>query len=938
MMRQTFRGVLVAILLGCVAQPHAADIAYEIWHANSTNFDAAVPVACWVQGNSHLDTNAAPPPSTNFYWIRGLEMQSEIELSHIVGGPEGVTDFAVQLTTPKVVKHQTRSPLRISMDIDNHQYEYGYVVPRQAFFTLYERDEFGQFWTVETAIDEGTWTNESWTGGIPPRRENHRFDRTLWHDISEWESLYPLDSVVELFLELTLDYRWSRYWPDDRTATLATYPLCNIEMVDTLPPAPPLFVSRCDAGVRLAWTAVDQSTDFSAQPAVVGSTWEMAVSIDPPGSGTADGAGYYADQTAALLSATPQPGFRLSHWTEGGAVTSTQATFSILMATNRSLTAVFAQTWELQTVASPAGGGNVFGAGVYDDGVDAAIVATPNPGGWVFSGWVGEGISDPNAQTTTVVMTQDRTATARFTGRCELTVSALPPSGGVVSGGGTYDTGTNASISATPASGYQFCWWQGQGVADRYSSATTVDMSKDRSVVGQFKRTDPPTNGVGIVEYYFDSDPGFGTGIQVHDAFIADVSSLSLGAHTLYVRGLDADTGEWGHSFALPFVKELPSTDVQRIETFYDSDPGEGHGSDLVVGLGEELVGSQVLDCTSLTSGSHTLYARGQNESGIWGPVFSLPFVKEIALGNELIDALEFFTDHDPGSGQGASLPLTPASNATERLLMGVDNLSMGVHRLFARGRNNAGVWGQALPLVFSHEPQCLVGQGESVAAIRYLVSSDGSQIGESTVLTDLTPASPVVVSFDPNISGLPPATNYQLHVQGISQEGLPGLERNFVFEMVGTNQDFSAYNIWKTNVFSAAEQTNHTVSGYMFDPDGDGSVNLVEFAFGTDPKNVDSWYVPVGESVDGYLQLTYRQRRGGTGTVGVHFTVDGLRYTVEVTDKLIPSHWKTGGTLLEQVGTAEDNGNGTETVTVRYTTLMSALPRKFMRLRLIVL
>ncbi len=61
-------------------------------------------------------------------------------------------------------------------------------------------------------------------------------------------------------------------------------------------------------------------------------------------------------------------------------------------------------------------------------------------------------------------MWSNRTLVAQFVQQGTLTVVA--GAGGTASGGGSYDLGTNAPITATPASGYQFAGWTGPGVAE----------------------------------------------------------------------------------------------------------------------------------------------------------------------------------------------------------------------------------------------------------------------------------------------------------------------------------------------------------------------------------------------------------------------------------------------------------------------------------------
>jgi hypothetical protein len=63
--------------------------------------------------------------------------------------------------------------------------------------------------------------------------------------------------------------------------------------------------------------------------------------------------------------------------------------------------------------ASPPEGGAVTGAGAFDEGTTTPISAVA-ASGWRFTGWTGEGPSDPAASSTTVTMDQAKTITATF--------------------------------------------------------------------------------------------------------------------------------------------------------------------------------------------------------------------------------------------------------------------------------------------------------------------------------------------------------------------------------------------------------------------------------------------------------------------------------------------------------------------------------------------
>jgi uncharacterized repeat protein (TIGR01451 family) len=120
-------------------------------------------------------------------------------------------------------------------------------------------------------------------------------------------------------------------------------------------------------------------------------------------------------------------------------------------------------------------------------------------------------------------------------------------------------------------------------------------------------------------------------------------------------------------------------------------------------------------------------------------------------------------------------------------------------------------------------------------------------------------------------------------------------------------------------------------------DSDRDGFLNIFERAFLLDifsPDLPDKGPFGYIADVDGqdYIHLEYRRRTGGrpSKTDGDHIA-DGLIYTVQVSDDL--TNWESGRFFVQQVGTPFDNGDGTETVTMRATAPVSG-GRTFIRLK----
>jgi len=126
---------------------------------------------------------------------------------------------------------------------------------------------------------------------------------------------------------------------------------------------------------------------------------------------------------------------------------------------------------------------------------------------------------------------------------------------------------------------------------------------------------------------------------------------------------------------------------------------------------------------------------------------------------------------------------------------------------------------------------------------------------------------------------------------------------------------------------------TNNLGAGQLSEPladfDSDGTNNFVEFAFKMDPTRPGTEKLPTGivQAVDvlgtikDYLTITFRKWRDAPQ----------LRYLVEISDGL--EGWRPGTHI---VGSSQDNGDGTDSVTVREDEPMNFNSRRFMRVKIV--
>ncbi len=265
------------------------------------------------------------------------------------------------------------------------------------------------------------------------------------------------------------------------------------------------FVHWTDNGVVVADTAthtltldVNHSLVAHFRPDVP--QWTVAATADPAEGGSVEGAGTVDDGSVVTLTAAAAPGWAFVKWTEEATVVGSNATLSFTATADRTLTAHFAPlaSHTVTTVASPAEGGTVAGAGSYTAGDSATVTATPADG-WVFVKWTVGGAQVSTAPSYSFTVTADRTLTAQFVAAGELrtvTTASNPTAGGTTTGAGSYATGDTATVTAVPAPNYAFSRWTESGTTVSTDAAYSFVVNGNRTLTARFTEAIVITVGV----------------------------------------------------------------------------------------------------------------------------------------------------------------------------------------------------------------------------------------------------------------------------------------------------------------------------------------------------------------------------------------------------------------------------------------------------------
>ena len=293
---------------------------------------------------------------------------------------------------------------------------------------------------------------------------------------------------------------------------------------------------------------------------------EITVTVTPANSGTVTGAGTYEMGTTCTLTATPNTGYEFTNWTENGTEVSTNVSYTFTVTENRNLVANFTSiSGGYHWTVNPNQYSNTMTAiaVIQIDGVEQ-MVNTLEVGAFCGDECRGRElpvyIEQMNRYYLFLTMygtegdqltfrLYDHVLDQEFDGTCSnveyfvtngtlgspvspyifefvsvpvsytITASANPTEGGSVSGGGTYQSGSTCTLTATANTGYNFTNWTKNGTVVSNNPTYSFTVTEDVDLVANFEAEvdlpgDPNGDGtvntldiVIIVNYIFGETP-----------------------------------------------------------------------------------------------------------------------------------------------------------------------------------------------------------------------------------------------------------------------------------------------------------------------------------------------------------------------------------------------------------------------------------------------
>ncbi len=224
----------------------------------------------------------------------------------------------------------------------------------------------------------------------------------------------------------------------------------------------------------------------------------------------------------------------------------------------------------------------------------------------------------------------------------------------------------------------------------------------------------------------------------------------------------------------LLFFMQTFAQKIKQGEYFYDTDPGVGAGTQIIISTPADSVSPTFtfstagLNNTGLFKGFHQIYVRFKDSLNRWGIADAYPFYvydtsKTTApILSARLNAGEYFIDTDPGVGLGTGIPSITIGDSVFKTFSfstaGLINngLFAGLHQLYYRFRDTSGRWGFTDNMPFTVYDTTRANQIISAQINRgeYFIDTDPG-LGNGTVFTFTGPIDSVQTSFNLSTTGL---------------------------------------------------------------------------------------------------------------------------------------------------------------------------------------
>jgi len=266
-------------------------------------------------------------------------------------------------------------------------------------------------------------------------------------------------------------------------------------------------------------------------------------------------------------------------------------------------------------------------------------------------------------------------------------------------------------------------------------------------------------------------------------------------------------------------------------EYFINHDPGYGNATPVL--LSGDTVFIDELIINDLDLGTHDIYLRVKNDSGIWGMAQTAPFliIETIVLPDlSPIIYAEYFFENDPGFGLATEIIVSSNDTILISELIPSEGLPLGVNRLSIRVKNDNDVWGISESIEFYVRKDHTIAPVQIVGMEYFIDEDPGPGNGIYITLT----ASDTIMINEWLVSQTLTDGMHKLGMRVQSDSGIWGLREWMEFEFLNCEaepvsvsgdtefctgdsiliQGPGGYDIWSWNTHQSDSQIYATQSG----------------------------------------------------------------------------------------------------------------------------
>jgi hypothetical protein len=336
-----------------------------------------------------------------------------------------------------------------------------------------------------------------------------------------------------------------------------------------------------------------------------------------------------------------------------------------------------------------------------------------------------------------------------------------------------------------------------------------------------FKQIGTGLSGLAKAEWYIDEDPGVNNANQITLSgdtaivdFNIDLSSVSNGLHTLFVRAQDG-LGYWSVKQSHLFFKQQGGgvNDVAQMEYYIDVDPGYGNGNFLPASNDPEVDVTFNVDIDDLSAGLHTLYIRAKNSQNYWSFAAAHTFFKMFGVSNSPeVVALEYYIDNDPGIGNGVSVPIPQGDSVDYVVNLDLNGLNTGIHAVHFRAMSSNGFYSHVQSQTF------FVVQGSTlnkqITHLEYFYNIDPGY-GNALPIS-ITPNDSIDITAPLSLSGLPEGT-HDLYIRAKDENELWSLIYHETVEVTESDMAYPEIAFNPSGVSITAEDCFNPVTSDFY-------------------------------------------------------------------------------------------------------------------------